>query len=453
MTRSGNTGRRRASWHAAIGAISVLALVATACGDDDDSGSSATTARSGHDRGGGGDDRRGRRRPPGAATTAGGGTETTTAGGGAAPSGEPIKVMTNAPVNSQLPPYPNIPAAAEVYEQYINDNGGINGRPLQVIVCDDQADADEAANCARKAVEEKVVAIVGSFTVRRQPDHPDPRGDQDPLVRRAAARSWRRSSPARSRSRWARCSPAWAPAAAIKMIDDGCKHVVQVYVDLPAGDVALPAFDERLEVDGAGPDGLKVVKIPLAPQRLQRPGRPRPSSGTDCLSGNISEVNWPALTAGDGGVGCHASASTARRATSTPSRRAVPGADRGRHRHRTSTRTSPPTMWKDYRDVAGEVQGAGPRLEQPRRPRHVDGLTAFTNIVEGMTGEINNETFLDAANKTSKLDTGGMVGALDLTKEYTGWRRGLPADLQPHGLLRRDQGRQARPPSTTRPTT
>ena len=44
------------------------------------------------------------------------------------------------------------------------------------------------------------------------------------------------------------------------------------------------------------------------------------------------------------------------------------------------------------------------------------GLTAFTKIVEGMSGEITNETFLDAANKTSKLDTGGMVGVLDLTK-------------------------------------
>ena len=35
--------------------------------------------------------------------------------------------MTIAPVNTNLPPYPNIPAAAEVYEQYINDAGGIAG--------------------------------------------------------------------------------------------------------------------------------------------------------------------------------------------------------------------------------------------------------------------------------------------------------------------------------------
>ena len=80
------------------------------------------------------------------------------------PTGEPIKVMVEAPVNTQLPPYPNIPGAAEVYEQYINDKGGIKGRPLEVIICDDKGDPNEGANCARQAVEEKVVAVVGSFT-------------------------------------------------------------------------------------------------------------------------------------------------------------------------------------------------------------------------------------------------------------------------------------------------
>ncbi len=43
--------------------------------------------------------------------------------------------------------------------------GGIKGRPLEILVCDDKADAGEAAACARTAVEEKVVANVGGFTL------------------------------------------------------------------------------------------------------------------------------------------------------------------------------------------------------------------------------------------------------------------------------------------------
>ncbi|HEY1278550.1 MAG TPA: hypothetical protein VGF22_02675, partial [Acidimicrobiales bacterium] len=54
------------------------------------------------------------------------------------------------------------------------------------------------------------------------------------------------------------------------------------------------------------------------------------------------------------------------------------------------------------------------------------GLTAFTNIVKGMSGDINNVTFTDAANKTTKLDTGGMIGVLDLTKPYTGFGGNFP---------------------------
>ena len=140
----------------------MFALLAAACGGDDDDDvvvDLPATEAAGSTEGGD-------RRPTAGETdaTTGGGEETTGGGSAAAPEGEPIKVMTEAPVDTQLPPYPNIPAAAEVYEQYINDNGGIAGRPLEVITCDDQGDPNEGANCARQAVEEGVVAVVGSFT-------------------------------------------------------------------------------------------------------------------------------------------------------------------------------------------------------------------------------------------------------------------------------------------------
>src|SRR5215212_408492 len=141
MSRSGITVRRRAPRRAAIGAITVLALLAAACGDDDDSSSSATSAGAATTAGGASETTAGggttTTKAGGATTTtkAGGATTTTKAGGGGAASGEPIKVMVTAPVNTQLPPYPNIPGAAEVYAKYINDKGGVAGRPLQVITC------------------------------------------------------------------------------------------------------------------------------------------------------------------------------------------------------------------------------------------------------------------------------------------------------------------------------
>ena len=145
----------------------MFALLAAACGgddDDDDAAPPATEAGAVHGGGAGtATDGRPARRPP---TTASARRRTTTGrrARAAAPEGEPIKVMVTAPVDTQLPPYPNIPGAAEVYEQYINANGGVAGRPLEVITCDNKGEPNEGANCARQAVEEGVVAVVGSFT-------------------------------------------------------------------------------------------------------------------------------------------------------------------------------------------------------------------------------------------------------------------------------------------------
>ena len=81
------------------------------------------------------------------------------------PTGEPLKVMVLTPINSPISSYPNIAKAAEIYQQWVNDRGGIAGRPLEVTICDDKADPNESAACGRKAVANKDIAIVGSFTL------------------------------------------------------------------------------------------------------------------------------------------------------------------------------------------------------------------------------------------------------------------------------------------------
>ena len=125
--------------------------------------------RSGDNRGGddrGGDDRgRG-----GAATTAasGGGAATTVAATGK--TGDPIKVMTETAIDTNLTPYENIRDASKYYAQWVNEQGGIvdgNGtkHKLEVTFCDDKYDANESANCARTAVDNKLIANIGGFTI------------------------------------------------------------------------------------------------------------------------------------------------------------------------------------------------------------------------------------------------------------------------------------------------
>ena len=51
---------------------------------------------------------------------------------------------------------------AEMVVKKINDEGGINGRPLQLVIADDEGDPTKAAIIAKKFIEsDKVVAIIG----------------------------------------------------------------------------------------------------------------------------------------------------------------------------------------------------------------------------------------------------------------------------------------------------
>ena len=77
---------------------------------------------------------------------------------------DPITVMTWAPSDTNATNKPGMPAFAQAYARWINAHGGINGRKLKVLTCNEHNDSVAAAKCARLAVKENVVAVVGSYS-------------------------------------------------------------------------------------------------------------------------------------------------------------------------------------------------------------------------------------------------------------------------------------------------
>ncbi|MFJ6569993.1 ABC transporter substrate-binding protein [Streptomyces sp. NPDC091292] len=75
-----------------------------------------------------------------------------------------ITVMTWAPENTKATNMPGMPAMALAYARWVNANGGIAGRELKVITCNDHNDTVGADKCARQAVEKGAVAVVGSYS-------------------------------------------------------------------------------------------------------------------------------------------------------------------------------------------------------------------------------------------------------------------------------------------------
>jgi len=164
------------------------ALLLAACGGDNSS-SSNTTAAAG---GGGATTTAAATTTAGATTTAasggaatsGGATTTAASGGGSAAgtsnlqksgqcgagtgqkaTGDPIKIggiATNVPGID----FTWITGMTKAYFDCVNDNGGINGRPIQYIAEEEHVDPQEMAAKATKLIEQdKVLGIVGSTSV------------------------------------------------------------------------------------------------------------------------------------------------------------------------------------------------------------------------------------------------------------------------------------------------
>ncbi|QEU83000.1 ABC transporter substrate-binding protein [Streptomyces subrutilus] len=84
--------------------------------------------------------------------------------GGPGGSGDTLTVMTFAPEGTQATNMPGMPAMARAYERWVNSKGGINGHKLRVLTCNERNTPTGAADCARKAITEKAVAVVGSYS-------------------------------------------------------------------------------------------------------------------------------------------------------------------------------------------------------------------------------------------------------------------------------------------------
>ncbi|MBQ0829349.1 ABC transporter substrate-binding protein [Streptomyces tagetis] len=96
-----------------------------------------------------------------AALTAGCGVVPGTTGG---VGDTPVTVMTWAPQETNATNKPGMPALARAYGRWVNAHGGLAGRPLNVLTCNVRNDGVSAARCAREAVKQGAVAVVGSYS-------------------------------------------------------------------------------------------------------------------------------------------------------------------------------------------------------------------------------------------------------------------------------------------------
>ena len=134
----------------------VVAMTAVACGGEETTTTAApstdTTAAPSTDT----------TAAPSTDTTAAPSTDTTAAGPA---TGEPIKVgFSNSITGFSAAPADSTGKGVDLMVEYVNANGGVNGRPLEVITLDDKSDVPAAiANLNKLIQEDKVAATIGPF--------------------------------------------------------------------------------------------------------------------------------------------------------------------------------------------------------------------------------------------------------------------------------------------------
>ncbi len=163
-----------------------------------------------------------------------------------------ITVMTWAPEGSDATNKAGMPAFAEAYGRWINARGGINGRRLNVLTCNEKNDTAAVSRCARRAVEERAVAVVGSYSQHTDAFLPTLEGAGIPYLGGYGITNDEFTSPLSYPVNGGQ--PALL-AGLGRTLADQCGPVTLIRPDSIAGDQLPPLLDSGLKAGGHRPTG------------------------------------------------------------------------------------------------------------------------------------------------------------------------------------------------------
>ena len=346
------------------------------------------------------------------------GTSSPTTTAASAPTGEPIKLMTVTTLNANGPTYENIAITAELAAKYLNSKGGIQGRPVEVIVCDEQFDAAVAAACARKAVEEGVISVVGSFTYFAEAIVP---------VIAASDITWFGACCAISPSELGSPhsfpmgnQPMYAVGQVKRAIEDGCVNINAVVVE-GADAIFLPPMINAMKAYGR--EFKDIIKPSPVSQDFSA-DLARAITGVDCMVVVKSEtpfLTWnTAYEQAQTSVKQYGNQGNLNAVSAKGAERATDGNIIGGMYP--DIATSP---WDDYRATleANNIDQVANDFNSLGGMGTWAAYMGFAQIAGKIQGDITAASFFAAASSTTSLDLNGMVPVLDFTKE---WTDGLP---------------------------
>ncbi|MGW2252331.1 ABC transporter substrate-binding protein [Kitasatospora sp. NPDC001660] len=170
-----------------------------------------------------------------------------------------LTVMTWAPAGTRSADRPGMTALAEAIGRDVNLKGGLNGRKLKVLTCNEHNTAEGAKACAQQAVDNDAVAVIGSYSQWGDDFMPVLERAGIPLIGGYGLSQPEFSSPLSYPVDGG--MPALIGGSGRQLVDAGCKNVSLVRPDTPAGDSLLGYLANALK-----PAGIKLFDV-KAPEK------------------------------------------------------------------------------------------------------------------------------------------------------------------------------------------
>ena len=401
MTRA--RAHHSGSWRRAVAPLVAFAFVVAACGgDDDDDAGEATTEQTEETA------------EATAEETAEATAEATEDAAAAEPTGDPIKVMTVTTLNAAGPTYENIANTADVYADYINARGGVAGRPLEVTVCDEQFDPAVATTCARQAVDEGMVSVVGSFTFFAE--------SIVPVIAESDITWFGACCPITPSELTSPHSfnignqPMYAVGAVKRAVDDGCVNINAVIIE--GAEIFVPPMENA--IGALGQSFGDIISLPATAQDYSAEVAQATSGDADCVVAVISEtpyITWNTAWSQSGTEARQYGPQGNLNEVSAAGNEEATDGDiiAGMY---PDISTAP---WDEYRLALDEAGLDTTELDY----NSLGGMgtwaayVGFTQIAQTIEGDVTAASFFEAASNTSNLDLDGMVPVLDFTQEWT----------------------------------
>jgi len=327
------------------------------------------------------------------------------------PTGTPLVAYTFADVNTQGPQYKNIAETARVYGDWINAHGGIKGHPLDVKFCDLKGTPTDATACARKAVADKAVAVVGSFSFTGDAIVPTLKAGNVAYWGMCCAIS---ASELTSTDSFPMGNqPLYSVGLIKRAKQDGCKNTSAVIIQ------GAEAFKPIMQ-NAAKSYGLNISKyitLPgtardFSPQVAEATG-----GGVDCIVMIVSEtpyIAWmPAFAQSGSKARMYGPQGNLNEKVAKGFEQVTNGDVIAGMYPDISL-----SQWKDYRDALSQYHA-----DTKQDYNSLGGMgtwaayAGFKQVVEGISGPITNQSFLKAA-ATAKINLPGMVPPEDFSKTW-----------------------------------